>query len=774
MRPVRETTKVLAAPGPRVANGERGCYIHRRTRARPRGPAMTSPRRPSGFVPWWAAVALLALAVRLLFLWAADGPLVFGHERVYFTKALWIVEHPTPWRFILFEDAWRSWAGPYWTLPPLYPLFLAAFFALFGTSLTTLLVGQCVLGAVAAVGVGRVAREIDPSTGAWAGAAYALYWPAVITASNTMTENLHTVLLVWSVALMAIAARTGAVRTAAAAGVLFGLSALTRTVSLLFLPLAALVHVRARGMRGGARGALALATFGAAVIAPWTARNILGHGDRVLVDTVGVYNLWFDNLFVNEDRARMQQESIEEQATPAARRARAVTLTWRNVSRAPEAMRVKVWDNTRYFFRPEAIDALLRVEYPHPGWVHAGWVVLGDVLFLLALPLFVVFAVAGRPSPPRALLVLWSAYYLFLLVVVFHAQLRYRSAWVPFLFAGAAGGLAPLRDPARRRRARRALAAGIALAVLTVAPYVPLAWKAARAELDLRRARAALDRGDLAAAETAVKAASGRNPSAARPWLDYGRRLARRGRAAEAVAAYGQALAANPAHSTAIFVLPQLLREAGRPVEAEEAEVRADAAARAFDAWWALEVAWRELPAPRTDEVLLSRSDFGAARGFGDSRRAHRWTRHRAFVRLVPTRPAAAYDVTLEMGSPPPSPVANPVVSVRVAGNPPVRFQLGPEVRSYTMRARAEPGAPLLIEIDAPTWNRVGQPAEQGVRVDRVRVTPSDGAATAPVGLRLPTASRDALASARVSRGSPAAMAGRAPGAPGAADRDGR
>jgi hypothetical protein len=91
------------------------------------------------------------------------------------------------------------------------------------------------------------------------------------------------------------------------------------------------------------------------------------------------------------------------------------------------------------------------------------------------------------------------------------------------------------------------------------------------------------------------------------------------------------------------------------------------------------------------------------------------------------------------MGSPPPSPVADPVVSVRVGGNPPVRFQLGPEVRSYTMRARAEPGAPLLIEIDAPTWNRAGQPAEQGVRVDRVRVTPLEGAATTvPRGMAQP------------------------------------
>jgi hypothetical protein len=675
-------------------------------------------------VPWWAAVFLLAFAVRLAFVWAADGPLVYGHERVYFGKALWIATHPTPWRFVLTDDAWRSWAGPYWTLPPLYPLFLAGFIALAGPSLTAVLVLQCALGALAAVGVGRLAREMDPARGAWAGAAYALYWPSVMTASTTMTENLHTVLLVWAIALLAVAGRSGAAAIGAGGGFLLGLSALTRTVSLLFLPLAAAAHLRAHGRRG-ARAALAMAAAGAAAILPWTARNVLGQGDPALVDSVGIYNLWSDNLFVNEDRARMQQESIEAQPTPAARRARAVALTLRNVARDPGSLLPKAWDNTRFFFRPEALDSLLRVEYPHPGWVHAAWVALGDLVFLAALPLFVVLAVAGRPSGARTLVLLWSAYYLFMLIVVFHAQLRYRSAWAPFLLAGAAGGLAARRGTPAGRRVPRALVAGLALAALTVWPYVPRAWQAARARLDLRGLEATLDR-DPAAAEAAVRRAAARDAAAARPWLVYGRRLARRGRAAEAVAAYQRAAQASAGGATtSVFVLPQLLRAAGRPEEADTAAARADAEARAFDAWWALEVAWRELPPPREDEVLLARGDFGAVRGFLDARLKHRWTRGRAWVRLVPTRPAAAYDVAVEMGSPPPAPAGDPRVTVSVCGQPPSSFRLRPDVRAYTVRARVEPGTPITVEIRAPTWSAVNGPAEQGVRVDRVAVTPA-------------------------------------------------
>jgi hypothetical protein len=202
--------------------------------------------------------------------------------------------------------------------------------------------------------------------------------------------------------------------------------------------------------------------------------------------------------------------------------------------------------------------------------------------------------------------------------------------------------------------------------------------------------------------------------------------LAHRGRAADSVAAYREALARNPAQPTPVYVLPQLLREAGREGEADEAARRADAAARTFDAWWALEVAWRELPAPRTAEVRLAQADFGAVRGFLDARIGHRWSRHRAFVRLAPAEPADTWDVTIDMGSPPPSPLAEPEVEVRVNAGPPARLRLGPEVRSYTLRAEAARGAPLVIRIDAPTWSRPGEPPEQGVRVDRVSVRPVD------------------------------------------------
>jgi hypothetical protein len=45
----------------------------------------------------------------------------------------------------------------------------------------------------------------------------------------------------------------------------------------------------------------------------------------------------------------------------------------------------------------------------------------------------------------------------------------------------------------------------------------------------------------------------------------------------------------------------------------------------------------------------------------------------------------------------------------------------------YRLRAPTPPDGVLVAQIDAPTWNRNGEPAEQGVSVSRLTVTPVPG-----------------------------------------------
>src|SRR5262249_3481103 len=237
----------------------------------------------------------------------------------------------------------------------------------------------------------------------------------------------------------------------------------------------------------------------------------------------------------------------------------------------------------------------------------------------------------------------------------------------------------------------------------------------------------ALDRGDLSEADRIASEAAGRDPGSARPWFEYGRALAAHDRAAEAVVAYRRGRALPALDWTAQVVLPRLLHDAGRPEEAEKAVLEANKLSWDVDPWILLEAAWRELPPPRVREVRLARDDYGAVRGFFyphgagvpmDRYKAtgpHRWTRHRAFVRFRPETASPRVRVTIDMGSPPPSPVTNPTVEVRVNGGLPTTLELSSEVRPYTVEAALASGADLLVQIDAPTWSKVGLPAEQGV-----------------------------------------------------------
>jgi hypothetical protein len=107
-------------------------------------------------LPWWAAVALLALGARLLFLFAADEPFCTRIPTTTFHGALAILEHPDPWRFIGTSDAWHLWLGP-WTIAPLYYLFLAGIMAVFGPHLLAVQLVQIGLDVLAAVLTGHSA-----------------------------------------------------------------------------------------------------------------------------------------------------------------------------------------------------------------------------------------------------------------------------------------------------------------------------------------------------------------------------------------------------------------------------------------------------------------------------------------------------------------------------------------------------------------------------------------------------------------------------------------
>src|SRR6185369_1805336 len=190
-------------------------------------------------------------------------------------------------------------------------------------------------------------------------------------------------------------------------------------------------------------------------------------------------NIWYANNFGDREQFLRQQKVVHGQPTPAAKRAAALHFALRGIRRDPVRFLEKIDEMFWHFLRPEGLQSLLRVERSQEGWRDLGSLLLDDPLLLAALPPLLVFVVAGRRNRARELMLLWMGYYLFMVVVVFHNEIRYRSAFMPFAFAGAAGGIAAWCDGARRRRAvRLTLGAGIVLVAAILEPFVGPAWRA--------------------------------------------------------------------------------------------------------------------------------------------------------------------------------------------------------------------------------------------------------------------------------------------------------
>ena len=700
------------------------------------------------------AVFLFALACRAAFWLLTDQPLLYTHQYHYFSNALGIAAHPAPLDYVLRSDEWRTWDG-HWTIAPLYHLFAGFVFRVFGPHLAALRLLQCVLDAAAAVGVAALGRRVAGPRGAWAGVAYALYWPALEMPTWTLTENLHTFLFVTGVALLGVDPAPGRARSFLA-GLVLGLSALARSVSTGFLGLAALWRLAQgtgpwpqRVFSRGAVPAVCLGLGGALMIAPWTARNIFLIGEPVLIESAAFENIWWANHFTERDRYLRQEKVVHEQPTPALKRKAALHFALRGIRQRPGMFVEKVRTNFWHFLRPEGLQNLLRVERSLEPWRHVGTLLLDDLPLVIVVPLFVVFLAAGRPSSARALIALWAFYYLLMVVVIFHNEIRYRSALMPLALAGAAGGLAVLADPERRGggRTRLALLLGLLLVCGMLQPYVVPGWRALSAWWASRPALAAARTGSPADALRLAAAATQRDPRSPRPWLRVGHALAERGESATALEAYrAAARLANYANWRPQLGLARLLPAAeAAPVVRQLDRMSWDA-----DPWLVLEAAWRELPPPVTDEVLLARNDYGAVRGFLHPRGLdpavwahrlewsryedpaapqppagpHRWTRGRAWIRARPTQAAPLYDVTLHMGAPFPSTLQRPEVKIRISGGAAQRVVLGDALADHSFAAPPRPDGVIEVEIQSPIWSRYGEPADQGVRIDRMSVRP--------------------------------------------------
>lgn len=234
-------------------------------------------------------VALVAIVVRTLFF------LLNRHNNPLFDNPIMDGLYHHEWALRIVGGDF--WGDEVFFRAPLYPYFLALLYKLSGSSIAFALACQHVLGAMSAVLVYFLAREYFVHAVALvAGFAAALYWPFIYFEGDLLIVTLIITLDLAALLLAARALRKDRTFVFAAAGFVFGLSAVARPsilVVLFFLPV--VVYARDRAMRPVLRRSVWLFAGAVVAIAPVLVRNYLVGHDFVPVASQGGVNFYIGN-----------------------------------------------------------------------------------------------------------------------------------------------------------------------------------------------------------------------------------------------------------------------------------------------------------------------------------------------------------------------------------------------------------------------------------------------------------------------------------------------
>ncbi len=183
--------------------------------------------------------------------------------------------------------------------PPLYPLFVAGIYAVFGVgNYQAVRAGQAVVGLFTSLLVYFLGRELyDRRVGRWAAGLTSFYPPLLGHACLLYSETLFALWVVLLALSVVWALRTERVAPWAAPAVFLGAASLTRSILWLFPPvlgLFVLLAWRAALWRRLAATGLIFAVF-TATIAPWSIRCSRLEDTLVTIDVMGGRNLMMGN-----------------------------------------------------------------------------------------------------------------------------------------------------------------------------------------------------------------------------------------------------------------------------------------------------------------------------------------------------------------------------------------------------------------------------------------------------------------------------------------------
>ena len=297
--------------------------------------------------------------------------------------------------------------------PPGYPAVLARVYALFGASIGTAAVVQAVLGALTALLVGVLARQVaGRREGVVAGLLAAVYpgffWLPRLLLSENLALFLTLAALCWAVAL----ARRWSPLGAVGLGLVLGLGAFVRFTHLMFAAvllawLASYFWARGREWRKAlAAAALAGATL-VAVIVPWAARNYRVFGKPVLATQDGL--TFYGSYWPQQKGGRLIWGTLPGREDPAVAEAEGACNEAAVSDRLRGAALARLREHPGYYFRllPSKLVSLVAPfdweTFPHAEGASRS---LNPVYVLVLIPAMLgLFVLRGRQAPSGS--VLW-------------------------------------------------------------------------------------------------------------------------------------------------------------------------------------------------------------------------------------------------------------------------------------------------------------------------------------------------------------------------------
>jgi 4-amino-4-deoxy-L-arabinose transferase-like glycosyltransferase len=182
--------------------------------------------------------------------------------------------------------------------PPLYPFFLAIIYTVFGHSYAVVRIAQAIFSSLSTYLLYRIAYILteDKRVAVISAWLLALYPPSLYFSGRFLTETLFIFLVLLSFLLLL---KTKNTWSGLSSGMFLGLSALTRTQGLLFLPLFLLWGY----LKGKLKFTFSILFGTILAILPWTIRNYRIHHAFIPICTNGGITFWMsNNPYALEDR----------------------------------------------------------------------------------------------------------------------------------------------------------------------------------------------------------------------------------------------------------------------------------------------------------------------------------------------------------------------------------------------------------------------------------------------------------------------------------------